>query len=406
MIVKIENCGLKMKNILFKYSNLVLLVFFVIIIFSGAAAAAKDLTVTSLNASGNTSPGKDITINYQIENQGSSNVNNGFYTSFYLTPTTSSSSKKYLGHQYTSPLTAHTYRTKKATFKVPSVAYGSYYVVAKVDSTYVVNESNESNNIRYTSIKTKIYPSGWNYQQLSLFSHSESNFTFTYSGDERDDNGYFAKMIKSINSNYPHVLFNINGGDLRSYASQLASFKKDYLVPGYIAHFNRPVLFDIGNHEIQGDPTESIFKKIFGSPTYYSFTENNSYFIMIDNANGELDGKQMNWLKDQLNRSQKYKYRFVFMHIPLYTPKGEKEHSMITNGSGGADALRALFDANNVTMIFASHIHNYYTGKWGKTPYIISGGAGAPPENNQPPNYHYIVINITNNKITYTKIQY
>ncbi len=73
------------------------------------------------------------------------------------------------------------------------------------------------------------------------------------------------------------------------------------------------------------------------------------------------------------------------MHIPLYTPNAEEEHGMNSTGPGGSDALKTLFDANNVTMIFASHIHNYYTGTWGKTPYIISGGAGAPPENNQHP---------------------
>jgi hypothetical protein len=72
----------------------------------------------------------------------------------------------------------------------------------------------------------------WNYQQLSLFNHSQSNFTFTYSGDERDDEGNFAKMINSINSNYPNILFNLNGGDLRSDATQLNNFKKDYLTPG------------------------------------------------------------------------------------------------------------------------------------------------------------------------------
>jgi hypothetical protein len=247
---------------------------------------------------------------------------------------------------------------------------------------------------------------GWNYQQLSLFNHSESKFTFTYSGDERDDEGNFSKMINSINSNYPNLLFNMNGGDLKSYAIQLGDFKKDYLTPGNIAHFNRPVLFVIGNHEIQGDPTESTYQKIFGNPTYYNFTEKNSYFIVIDNANGKLDSKQIEWLKDQLNRSQKSKYRFVFMHIPLYTPNGEEEQGMATAGPGGADALKALFDANNVTMIFASHIHNYYTGTWGETPFIISGGAGAPPENNHPPNHHYIVVNVTNDNITYTKIPY
>lgn len=51
----------------------------------------------------------------------------------------------------------------------------------------------------------------WNYHELTLFNHSENNYTFTFSGDERDDMGIFARMINNINTDYPRVLFNING---------------------------------------------------------------------------------------------------------------------------------------------------------------------------------------------------
>jgi Icc-related predicted phosphoesterase len=243
----------------------------------------------------------------------------------------------------------------------------------------------------------------WNYQQLTMFNHSLNNFTFTFSGDERDDGGNFSKMINSINTD-SNILFNINGGDLRSNAYQLNDFKKDYLVSGTVGHFNRPVLFVIGNHELVNDPTASIYNGIFGTPAYYNFTEGNSYFILIDNANGEqLNSTQMSWLKDQLNISQKYNYRFVFMHVPLYIPNGENEHSMTKTG---ADELRSLFDVSNITMIFASHIHNYYNGTWGNSPYIISGGAGAPAEANHPPNYHYIVVTVNDESVTYKLVKY
>lgn len=248
-------------------------------------------------------------------------------------------------------------------------------------------------------------PLNWNYQQLNMFNHSLDNFSFTFSGDERDDNGNFSKMIHSINSNYSNIQFNINGGDLKYNANELYNFKRGYLTSDTIAHFNKPILFVVGNHEIINDPKESYYQNIFGSPTYYNFTENNSYFIIVDNANGKLNSTQLSWLNDQLNLSQKYKYRFVFMHIPLYSPPGE-ESSMVKTGQGGADALNALFDNNNVTMLFTSHIHNYYTGVWGKTPYIISGGAGAPPENGHSPNHHYIVVNVSDQTVNYTYVPY
>jgi serine/threonine-protein phosphatase CPPED1 len=262
-------------------------------------------------------------------------------------------------------------------------------------------------SIEYNNTNVETVASNWNYQQLTLFNHSLNNFIFTYSGDERDDNGNFSKMINNINSNYPNIQFNINGGDLRSDSSQINSFKRDYLTPGSVAIFNKPVMFVIGNHEIINNENESIYQNTFGSPSYYNFTENNTYFIIIDNANSEsLNNTQMNWLKEQLAISQEYKYRFVFMHVPLYVPNGETEHGMENTGDGGADALKSLFDSYNITMIFASHIHNYYNGTWGKTPYIISGGAGAPPEDNHQPNHHYIVINVTSGSVSYTTIKY
>jgi Calcineurin-like phosphoesterase len=250
-------------------------------------------------------------------------------------------------------------------------------------------------------------PTNWNYKQLTLFNHSMNNFTFTYSGDDQDDNGNFSKMINNINSNYPNLLFNINGGDLMSDTILMSNFKKEYLTPGKIAHFNKPVMFVMGNHELVDDPTGSKYNFIFGTPTYYNFSENNSYFIIIDNSNREsLNNTQLTWLNEQLKLSQKYKYRFVFMHVPLYIPNGETVKGMDTTGAGGADALQTLFDSYNVTMIFSSHVHSYYTGIWGKTPYIISGGAGGHPAKNELPDHHYIVVNVTNRLVTYTKVNY
>ncbi|WP_048190565.1 metallophosphoesterase [Methanobacterium sp. SMA-27] len=191
-------------------------------------------------------------------------------------------------------------------------------------------------------LKEDNLPQNWNQKQIELFSHSMDNFSFTFSGDERDDNGNFSKMITDINSNYPNISFNINGGDLKSSPSELQNFKNEYLNPGKNAHFNKPILFVIGNHEIINDPTESYFMNIFGSPTYYNFTENNAYFIVVDNANGQqLNDTQLTWLKNQLNISQNYKYRFVFMHIPLFSPRGE-ESGMKINGTGGANDLNTL----------------------------------------------------------------
>ena len=54
-------------------------------------------------------------------------------------------------------------------------------------------------------------------------------------------------------------------------------------------------------------------------------------------------------------------------------------------------------------MLFASHIHAYYRGVWGRTPYIITGGAGAELLGTDPEHdfYHYIVVTVGDEGVRY-----
>lgn len=65
--------------------------------------------------------------------------------------------------------------------------------------------------------------------------------------------------------------------------------------------------------------------------------------------------------------------------------------------------LSELFDIYNVTMLFTSHIHAYYEGYWGKTPYIITGGAGAELGRSDPGHYfyHYIKVHVSRSGVNY-----
>ncbi len=54
-------------------------------------------------------------------------------------------------------------------------------------------------------------------------------------------------------------------------------------------------------------------------------------------------------------------------------------------------------------MIFSSHISSYFRGVWQKTPYIITGGAGAPLKENSF--YHYIKVIVDGDKIEYKVVK-
>lgn len=261
---------------------------------------------------------------------------------------------------------------------------------------YVVTVDNECSN--------------WNYNQLQKISKNESNFSFAVYGDNRHSDGRFHHLIQDVNEK--DVLFSINNGDLTD-SGTVRNF-------GYflmeIKGSKAPILTVIGNHDLCGGSNESNYINVFGRP-YYSFTENNSYFIILDDANSTVDDVGIEWLKNELKAGQNYKYRFVFMHIPLYDPRkgtAGKGHSM--NNLTTAKTLNNLFDHYNVTMIFTGHIHGYFSGVWGKTPFIITGGAGSPLSKPYTQNdgssstnnyfYHYILVNVTDQGVNYEVVKY
>jgi hypothetical protein len=92
------------------------------------------------------------------------------------------------------------------------------------------------------------------------------------------------------------------------------------------------------------------------------------------------------------------------MHVSLYDPRAgnySKWHSL--SDLDFAKKLNNLFDKNNVSLLFVSHIHAFFQGVWGKTPYIITSGAGAELAGNDPRHYfyHYIKVYVSDSKISY-----
>jgi len=223
----------------------------------------------------------------------------------------------------------------------------------------------------------------------------KERYCFAVMGDNRDGEEVFKKILKDIEKK--DYLFAINNGDLVSYGFRYQF--REYV--DMIKHLQTPFVSVIGNHDIPFFGGRGNFRNYIGKP-YFSFVYGESYFIVLDNANKRrIEGKELHWLKKQLKIAKQYKYRFVFLHVPLFDPrkgKRKKGHSM--KDGKNANLLNKLFDKYNITMVFASHIHSYFRGKWKKTPFIITGGAGAPQswDKGQP---HYIKVCIDKKKVFY-----
>jgi serine/threonine-protein phosphatase CPPED1 len=101
----------------------------------------------------------------------------------------------------------------------------------------------------------------------------------------------------------------------------------------------------------------------------------------------------------ELQKSQAYKTRLVFLHVPLFDPSGSpKPHSLPPEA---ASQLLSLFKKYKVNHVFAAHIHGYYAGHWEGLPYTITGGAGAPlyGTNSGHDFYHYLKVTIAGGQV-------
>jgi len=225
------------------------------------------------------------------------------------------------------------------------------------------------------------------------------SFSFAVYGDNRGRDDILLSIIKSID-NDKEILFSINNGDIVSYS--FSFMFQHYL--DIIKKSQKPIISILGNHGIGLFENETNYEDIFGK-TYFSFSFKNSYFIVLDGADDEgIDSKQYAWLKRELQYSQKFQHRFLFTHIPLYDPrKGNYKRGHSLHNKKQAKKLNKLFDKFHVTMLFCSHIHSYYRGFWHNTPYIISGGAGAPLVKGGF--FHYIKVSVGRKKVKYRVIK-
>jgi hypothetical protein len=236
----------------------------------------------------------------------------------------------------------------------------------------------------------------WNYKHVQRISRTKNDFTFDVFGDNKNSASTFKELIGDVNRDGSS--FAIDVGDL-VFDGKMDKFA---FFMDQARTFTKPLLAAIGNHETYANGRGN-YLKIFGG-FYYSFTVGRNYFIVLDDADEKnLDDWQMVWLKGELARAQAYRNRFVFMHVPLYDDRESKSSEKGLKDKGFARRLNDLFDSSGVTMVFASHIHEYDKGTWGKTPFIITGGAGAELLGSDTSRYfyHYVRVQVSDSGVSY-----
>jgi hypothetical protein len=230
----------------------------------------------------------------------------------------------------------------------------------------------------------------WNLGQMeSLKVPGGDTLTFAVLGDNRSNPEVFGRVLRQLDCD-PDLAFAIDVGDMveQGTLEQFDEFFKHLRSAARL-----PFLTVVGNHDLGNNQDLTLYREIFG-PDYYAFQLRDHYFIVLnDNLHTGMGEAQMAWLEQELRKSQSYKTRLVFLHIPLFDPRGGENHHCLPEATGRR--LAALFHQYRVTHIVAGHIHSYFSGNWDGVPYTITAGAGAPLYGTDPAHYFYHYLKVT-----------
>jgi len=236
----------------------------------------------------------------------------------------------------------------------------------------------------------------WNPRQVErLQAPAGGKLTLAVLGDSRSNPAVFDRLLKDMAGD-SSLTFAIIVGDMveRGALEEFNNFFKQ------IQPYSRiPFLTAAGNHDLGKDQDLTLYREIFG-PDYYSFQLQDNYFIVVNDVESDGIGEvQWGWLEKELKQSRSYKTRLVFLHTPLFDPRGGEKRHCLPEAAGRR--LAALLRQYRVSHIFAGHIHSYFTGNWDGVPYTITGGAGAPLYGTDPDHFfhHYLKVTLQDGEV-------
>lgn len=187
--------------------------------------------------------------------------------------------------------------------------------------------------------------------------------------------------------------FAISLGDLATQAARPAYAR----VRKLLREISVPLAVTPGNHDVVARERydASYFHTLFG-PDNLAFRIGSTGFILLNNAWGSLNEEQFSWLENTL-REDAPPFRLVFCHKPLFDPREDESYSM--EDRGHAERLHELFRAHSVTAVFSGHIHSLSSHMRDGVTYLISGGAGSRPVDDDAP-HHYLWVDANRASLT------
>lgn len=245
---------------------------------------------------------------------------------------------------------------------------------------------------------------------------AEGSFTFAVFGDSRPvlfglpQGKPFKDIISEIELVHPDFMVDV--GDLVfGYMSDEKEVRRQYQdFVETIKFLTVPFYAVLGNHEIAGIKGESAYKDFVKKETYYSFTHKGSYFVVIntdiqpdESSSGDtglMGKKQMEWLKEDLEKNKNAVHKFAFMHRPMFG--NEKGENTSWSSKEELTAVESLFKKYKLDMVFAGHWHTYKKFIKEGIVYYITGGGGAEisGEPQEGDFLHYLMVKVKDSVVS------
>lgn len=126
--------------------------------------------------------------------------------------------------------------------------------------------------------------------------------------------------------------------------------------------------------------TDLEFIEAGGFPFYYSFKQNDIFYLTWDASSADVPPEQVAWADRALASpaAQSARLRIVLGHLPMYAVSQRRDRP--GEYLNQADALRQLLERHQVHTYISGHHHAYFPGKAGQVNTLHAGALGSGPK--------------------------
>jgi len=198
-------------------------------------------------------------------------------------------------------------------------------------------------------------------------------------------------------------------------------------------HKGKPIVPVIGNHEVNNQPEDDRYEKIFCriyndmlphtclegyNRTVFYVDYEDTRFIILNAFHFEekhrIGERQLSWFKKTASSDMKNK--IVFVHSPAF-PTGAHLGHCLDLYPQDRDAFWKIVQDCNIDIVFSGHEHNYSRRKFenGKGAYqVITGGSGEKLKGkfidkkgvitSPIAKYHFVIVDVVSNGISVSAV--